>query len=681
MMKTLLNLFLLPLLISVPLFSFAQKTPIKLREVTMQELKMEKYDLDPDAEAVVLCDYGYRGYVFDVNEWEWKHELKRICRIKILSDEGYDWATESIILYDHGGVWEELGQLKGYTHNLENGKVVETKLGKDNIFKEKVSDRNQRVKFTLPNVKAGSVIEFQYTISSNYLTIIEPWYFQHVIPVKHSEYIIRIPEYLTYFPNASGFEKFHVYETDMVSNSISQISRSRNRLTGQTTSMSTDRLDYSDHVTHYVAKDMPALKDEAYVGNSDNYLQSIGYQLSSYKSLNGQIENVLGNWADIIKNLCDENENFGSNMRARSFYKDITEPIMEKYQSPEERIAAVYAFVSNFMKWDDRNRYIPSQNIKKSFEDRAGSSADINGLLVSMLRAVEVDAEPVIMSTVSNGQVHPVYPMLKDYNYMIAKAGIGNDYILMDATEKDMPIGLLPTRCLNQRGYTISKEKPGWVDLRPQKGANRTVICMLKIGEDGVLSGTVSDKSDGYSGLSIRRKLKLDGEEKYIEDFHSSHTSWAIKDMKIEAPESINKPVKKTIEVDLSGQGEAMGNMIYINPIISGKIADNPFKQEERKLPIEFIIPIKNSYILNLEIPEGYEVDELPQQVSIATSDKSAHLRYLVQLNGNRLQIVHSWGIDKTFYTPESFPELKEFYSLLVAKQGEQIVLKKVKVN
>lgn len=680
-MKTLRNLFFLTLLISIPFFSFAQKPPIKLGDVTMQELKMEKYDLNPDAEAVVLCDYGYRAYKFDLNEMQWKHELKRICRIKILSDEGYDWATESITLYDYGGIKEELGQLKGYTHTLENGKIVETKLGKDNIFKEKVSDRNQRVKFTLPNVKAGSVIEFQYTISSNYLTIIEPWYFQHAIPVKHSEYIIRIPEYLTYFPNASGFEKFHVYETEIVSNFISQMSRNRDRLTGQTTNVSTGKLDYTDQITHYVAKDMPALKDEAFVGNSDNYLQSIGYQLSAYKSLNGQIETVLGNWADIIKNLCDENENFGSNMRVRSFYKDITDPIMEKYQKPEERMAAVYAFVSNFMKWDDRNRYIPSQNIKKSFDDRTGSSADINGLLVSMLRAVEVDAVPVIMSTVSNGQVHPVYPMLEDYNYMIAKATIGNDYILMDATEKDMPIGLLPTRCLNQRGYAITKEKSGWVDLRPQNGADKTVVCMLKIGEDGVLSGTVSDKSEGYSGLSIRRKLRLDGEEKYIEDFHSSHTQWAIKDIKIDAPESINEPVKKTIDVDLSGQGEAMGNMIYINPIITGKIAENPFKQEERKFPIEFIIPIKNSYMLNLEIPEGYEIDELPQQVNIRTSDKSAHLRYLVQLNGNRLQIVHSWGVDKTFYPAESFKELKEFYSLLVAKQGEQIVLKKVEAN
>jgi transglutaminase-like putative cysteine protease len=680
-MKTRHNFIFLTFLLLIPLISFAQKPPIKLGDVTMDEMKMEKYDLDPDAEAVVLCDYGYRAFSFDQNDWQWKHDLKRICRIKILTDEGYDWATESIVLYEYGGLKEDLLQLKGYTHNLENGKIEETKLGKDNIFKEQISDRNQRVKFTMPNVKAGSIIEFQYTITSNYITIIEPWYFQQSIPVKYSEYNIRIPEYLTYFPNSSGYEKFDEYETEQLSNNITQMTRSRNSFTGQTTSVSSNKLSYSDMVTHYIAKDMPALKDEAFVGNSDNYLQSVGYQLSTYRNLNDKVENVIGNWPDIIKNLTVENENFGANMRARSFYKDITDPIMEKYATPEERIAAVYAFVSNYMKWDDRNRYVPSQNIKKTFDDRTGSSADINALLVSMLRAVEVEAEPVIMSTVSNGLVHPVYPLLDDYNYMIAKATVGSNYILLDATEKDMPLGLLPTRCLNQRGYTISSTKPGWVDLHPQKGAEKTIMCMLKVGEDGVLSGTISDKNDGYTGLNIRRKLKLDGEKKYIEDFNSSHTQWSIRDMKIEAPEMISDPVKEIIEVDLSGQGEAMGNMIYIDPIISGKVSENPFKQEERKFPIEFVIPIKYSYMINLEIPEGYVVDELPEQVNIRTSDKSAHLRYLVQLNGNRLQIVHSWGVDKTFYPADSFKELKEFYALLVSKQDEQIVLKKVEAN
>jgi hypothetical protein len=206
-------------------------------------------------------------------------------------------------------------------------------------------------------------------------------------------------------------------------------------------------------------------------------------------------------------------------------------------------------------------------------------------------------------------------------------------------------------------------------------------MCMLNMTDDGVMHGSINSKESGYNGLKIRSKLRSDGEEKYVEDFKSAHTGWAINDIKVENPEPISKPVKQAITGDISNHAEVMGRMIYIDPILIDKIEENPFKQEERKLPIEFVIPIKNSYMLNLEIPEGYAVEELPRQITLRTPDKSAHLKYLVQVNGNRIQVVHSWGIDKTFYPPNAFAELKEFYALLVAKQSEQIVLKKVDTN
>ena len=333
------------------------------------------------------------------------------------------------------------------------------------------------------------------------------------------------------------------------------------------------------------------------------------------------------------------------------------------------------------MKWNNRNRYIPTQNLKKAFDERTGSSAEINALLISMLRAVEVEAEPVILSTINNGLVHPIYPILDKYNYIIAKAMVGDKYILLDATEKNMPLGLLPTRCLNQRGYTISATKPGWVDLIPQDGYNKTVMGLLSMDEEGKMSGTIQYKFDGYSGLNSRKKLRDEGKDKYIEDFSSAHTDWIVKNIEFEEEESLGEPLKEKVDVEISGKGEAMGSMIYIDPIVTGKMDENPFKQETRKLPIEFIIPIKNSYMLNLEIPEGYTVEEVPESISVATSDKTAYLKYMTQVMGNRIQVVNSWGIKQTFYTPDSFKELKEFYALLVSKHSEQIVLKKISAN
>jgi hypothetical protein len=204
---------------------------------------------------------------------------------------------------------------------------------------------------------------------------------------------------------------------------------------------------------------------------------------------------------------------------------------------------------------------------------------------------------------------------------------------------------------------------------------------MLTLDEEGLLKGNINSNIKGYSGLNIRKKISRDGEDKYIENLKSTNTDWSIENIEIIVPEDINAPVKEKIQLELENTAESMGNMIYINPIVIGRIDENPLKQEERKLPIEFVVPIKNDFRLNLILPEGYEVDELPESINMVTPDRTAILKYMIQVNGRNLQLAHSWQIKESFYTQDKFPDLKEFYSVLVSKQNEQIVLKKVSAN
>ena len=298
-----------------------------------------------------------------------------------------------------------------------------------------------------------------------------------------------------------------------------------------------------------------------------------------------------------------------------------------------------------------------------------------------MLRAVGIGADPVIISTIDNGLVHPISPIIDKYNYLIVRVTIDDKSILLDATEKELPFGLLPFRCLNQRGYAISETKPGFISLKPASGLNKSTMCFLSLDKDGVMKGSINYKNDGYSALNIRNKISLDGEDKYVEKFKSTHTDWNIAQIEIDAPEEVNQPVKEKIDLNISGAAEAMGKMIYINPIVSGKINENPLKQDERKLPINFVVPMKNYYMLNLTIPDGYEIDELPESINLVTPDRTANLKYAAQVVGNRIQLVHSWQIKESFYVAEKFQDLKAFYAMLVSKQNEQIVLKKVESN
>jgi hypothetical protein len=264
---------------------------------------------------------------------------------------------------------------------------------------------------------------------------------------------------------------------------------------------------------------------------------------------------------------------------------------------------------------------------------------------------------------------------------MIARVLIGDKTILLDATEKNQPFGMLPYRCLNQRGYAISSTKPGYISLSPLRGKELATICTMDLNENGLLAGVINNRKSGYSAVNARKKIEQVGEEKYIEEIKNSHSMWTVSNVTVDAPEESIKPIKETIELEVNGKAEVMGNMIYVDPMISGKLEENPLKQQERQLPIEFIVPLKNTYMFTLTIPEGYEVDELPESIALTTPDRTASLRHLVQVVGNKLQLRHTWQIKKSFYTPDKFGELKEFYAMIVSKQKEQIVLKKTLVD
>lgn len=139
--------------------TFAQPDPVRFGKVEMADLQAKTYANDTSAEAVVLCDYGQTEFVYN-NERGFQTKSERTTRVRILKKSGYDWATVEVPLYRNNANDEEkLSNLKGYTYNLQNGQVVKERLGKEAIFLEKKDENHLIQKFTLPNVKEGSVIE------------------------------------------------------------------------------------------------------------------------------------------------------------------------------------------------------------------------------------------------------------------------------------------------------------------------------------------------------------------------------------------------------------------------------------------------------------------------------------------------------------------------------------------
>ncbi len=638
--------------------TFAQEK--KFGKVSKEELKMSNYAPDPEAEAVVLFDVGQSTFEISPNVgFQIVHT--RHTRIKIFNKSGYEHANISIPFYDAGSDnRERVSNIKGYTYALENGEVQKYKLDKSAIFEEEINENWRLEKFTMPNVAEGVIIEFEYKVTSDFVENLREWYFQNTIPVMWSEYVTRVPEYFAYKRITQGFVPFTVDENETQHGSM---------VGGGTNA------NFTLYVNRLVAENVPAFRNEKYITTAEDYLSKIDFQLTSMISPNGRVTNYSEDWKTLSKGL-RESESFGVQLRKRGLVKDEAALFQEKFRDLGERAEAVYEYIKRNITWDGKYRIYASEGLRKALNDKKGNSAEVNLLLTSMLSEAGIEAYPVLLSTRSHGRVNPLYPSLSKFNYVITYAKIGEKGVLLDATDHYTSFGSLPYRCLNGDGLVITEESFGWVPLQGNASSTHSYNLMLKMDENGQMKGEMQVIEKGYAAISMRKGIEKNDEETYIsERWNMDEGGFKISKYEFKNLGEMEEGISLTLDIE-TAQTKA-GNLIYLDPILEKSFEENPFKQEERKFPVDFGYPFNYSYFLTIELPKGYKLEELPQNGMFSLPDKAGRFSYIVGQSGNNLQVRNTLSINKPYFSPNEYAALKKFFELAVSKINEQIVLKK----
>ncbi len=629
---------------------------VKFGKPDEELVKMTVYEKDSSANAVVLYDNGKSELNFNTVDG-WKINFSRHQRIKVLKKEGVGYGDFRILLYGRNTDTEDLIGLKAITYNIKNGAVVATKLEKKDVYKEQVNDNLTAVSFSMPDVKEGSLIEVKYNIGSTFLFNLQNWSFQRDIPVKHSEYMVVIPEYFHYKFFAKGHEQLASYTTDETRRQLGTI-------------------DYRGDIHHWIAKDMPAFKTEAYTSSTRNFIQQMTFELSSFRGPDMKLQQFSESWKSINEKLWKD-ESFGILYKKEHLVKDIVPDVISDCKNDEEKVEKIYAYVKENMKWD-KNNHIYSSNLRKAFKEKRGTVADINHLLTLMLREAGLDAYPLILSTRSNGLF--LFPTLSGFNYVVSYCKIGEKELLLDATEENCGMNLIPHRCLNERGMVIGGSAPHWVSLSNHGYSSSKYLGSLSVDESGVLTVGISKRLSGYSALNKRNRIEKSGSvEKYKEEYIASKNEWDIEEISLEGIEQLDKGVTEKLSLSIDNYAMAGDDYIYVSPLPLGKETENPFKLEERKYPVDFGNKFSDEMTYTLEIPEGYSIEEIPQPINIKLPENGGSFLYVIKkVNEKTVQIVSRLKINKPIFLPTEYQYLKQFYNKIIEKHNELVVLKKI---
>ncbi|HMK06322.1 MAG TPA: DUF3857 domain-containing protein, partial [Flavobacterium sp.] len=516
----------------------AQK--LELGKVTIAELAEKEYPGDPSAAAAILFEKGNVRYDYTQSDG-FKMITTVSAKIKIYKKEGYEWANKVVEYYSLGSNNENVSFSDAATYNLVDGKIVKTKLKSDGEFDEKVNKYYSNSKITMPGVKEGSIIEYEYVISSPRIWTFMDWQFQKSIPVNYSEFKTYVPEYFIYNANQKGFI-FPKTTVEKAFRKISYTYRDANEPGGTIIhSASNEQLEFTETQTTYIAEKLPAMRTENFVNNIDNYTSAVTHELSIVKWPNAPIKTYATDWATVTKTIY-KSDDFGGELQKTGYFEPVIDALIKGLPTKDEKIAAIFNYVKANVKWNGYNSYYCDGGVKKALKDKTGNIAEINLMLTAMLRHAQIDANPVLVSTRKNGIA--LFPNLTAFNYVISAVEVEDKLILLDAAEKFSQPNILPLRDLNWNGRLIRKDgTSAEVDLMPRTLSKEINYMSVVLKADGSSEGKIRKQYTDHEALDFRQLYFGGNKETYLEELENDNNAIEISDYTRENETDLSKPV------------------------------------------------------------------------------------------------------------------------------------------
>ena len=658
-MKHILSLMLLFFVFTILSLPAVAQPKLKLGKVSIEELEMKVYSLDSTAQAVILGeDYNLNIKYSQSTGFQLAIEVQK--RIKILSEDAIDnWGNISFSLYAKNGNSEKLIIFKGSTSNLVDGKIVVEKLGLKDVFEENASETTTSKKFTFKNVQVGSVIEYNYTIVSDYFSRIPDLYAQYSIPVVWSEITFEYPKYFKYKYFITGAEPIYKKESE---NNVEVIGN----------------LTFDKIRDYWVFKDMPSMKQLTYMRPVENYREKIKYELYSIDIPGSLYKNYSSSWEEINKDLIVSND-FGTLLDRLGPTESIAAGLGVRDSSDLVKVLTAVHYIQKNYLWNDIMGIYPSDKWRKNIKEQKGSAPDLNFTLITLLKNLGLEAYPVLLSTRSNGTVFRSFPSTDAFNYIITAVKLKGKFVLIDPSSEFTGLDILPEYCLNGEGLLIKQSGPQWISVESGNPYNISEGVIFTLSKDLKVTTNYQAKYSDYAAYFLRDNIdKKGGQEKFIKETIENNKDLNITNYSFENLDDLSKPVIKKYTANPEDYLEEMGDLILFKPIFFPNFTENPFKKDKRAFPVDFTYPRSYSHTVVIELPEGYAFDETPKNSRVANPDRSLSFSVNYALEGNKLTMLMEINIKSAFFTTDRYPEIKSFFDNVVAKENEKIVIHQI---
>lgn len=634
----------------------------KFGHVKAEEISDMTNPVDPEAEAVFL--YRNCSSTFQFNaEGMLVLETRMRCRLKILKEEGKDWATVAITThYNKKNMSSDVvSGIDAVAYNLEGGKVVKTKMQDKYVVKEQTSDYSRTTKFTVPDVKVGTVVEYKYTIVSPRYYRIPTWYSQLSIPVIKSHCDITYDNDFQFSFESKGYEQQKV---EKIPSHVSYSFR------GKLFNADAQQLNID-------AENMPAIKSEGFVSNPKTYASRVEFELRSVSVPGVFYKNLTTDWSQVKKNLGEECY-FDKCLKIKNPFKAEMDAMNLMSLKSVDRADAIFKLLKSKLKWNETYA-LWNEDPLDAVKDGKGNNAQLNFILISMLKDAGIVCTPILVKFRSGGPLPFSYATLEQLDsFAVAFCDESGNLFFLDSSADYGGINVIPAKMLNdgilydQSIVPNALPRYNLANIAGHKTA-KTIIAMVSA--DGKIQGSLRNVMYGQDAMQFNKAYHAADDSASFVAKNGERDDYEITSYRVKDVEGSNVGVMENIR--FTKELMVNGDRIYFNPMVFPDEHNDYFTSEVRKYPVEFPFLEGTTVSSRIVIPQDYEIEELPQNAQYTFHNGDLNVVIAITVQGNTISTTYKSEVNTVMVLPTDYAALREFWGHLLELNSLNVVLKK----
>ena len=141
--------------------------------------------------------------------------------------------------------------------------------------------------------------------------------------------------------------------------------------------------------------------------------------------------------------------------------------------------------------------------------------------------------------------------------------------------------------------------------------------------------------------------------------------------------ENFEEPLQINYDIKTRSPQE---DMIYFNPMLGEGYKDNPFKPSKRLYPVEMPYTVDDTYLFQMSVPANYEIDILPKSTRVNLDEEGkSFFEYIIDNREGIISLRSRVRLSRTYFLPDEYELLRDFFATIVNTHAGQVVLKKKK--